>query len=109
MQKEQQDKPTRRWVDQEKDLYGTMMQLLVEIREDVQSMKVSHVQVSEAFIKDDLGKPDYHGHRKAHLDMVSQSKVVDSYKQDATKKVIGIFVVFVIGLLAAGFMEALRK
>jgi hemerythrin len=103
------DKPLRRWADHKQATPDNIWKILLEIRADLQSMKQDHQNVSEAFIKDDLSKPDYHGHRKAHLDMVREAKVVDTYKQDATKKVIGIIVTFVIGLLVAGFIEAIRK
>lgn len=101
--------PQRRWADHQEATPDNIWKILLEIRADIQSMKQDHQHVSEAFVKDDLSKPDYHGHRKAHLEMIKDSAVVDTYKQDATKKIIGMVVVFIVGLLAAGFVEAIKK
>jgi len=103
------DRPNRRWADHEQATPDNIWKILQEIRDEQIRQAQSYVNVSEAFIKDDLSKPDFHGHRKAHLDMVRDAKVVDTYKQDATKKIIGIVVVFIVGLLAAGFLDAIRK
>ncbi|MCF8154858.1 MAG: hypothetical protein K9K35_02535, partial [Rhodoferax sp.] len=51
-----------------------------------------------------LHKPDYHGHRQAHLTLIKASEVMDSYKQGITRKIVGWLVVFVLGLMASGFM-----
>jgi len=103
------DKPQRRWADHQDATPDNIWKLLLEIRAELQSMKQDHTHVTEAFVKDDLNKPDFHGHRKAHIDMMKEAAVVDTYKQDVTKKIIGIVVVFVVGLLAAGFLETIRK
>lgn len=106
---EQVDSPKRRMTDHEQVTADNIWKILLEIRADIQSMKQDHTHVSEAFVKDDLSKPDYHGHRKAHIDMIREAAVVDGYKQDATKKIIGLVLTFVLGLLAAGFLESIRK
>ena len=61
-----------------------------------------------AFPKNDLGKPDYDGHRKHHLQIEKDEKLVEGYQIDATKKVIGGGVFFIIGLLATGALDWLK-
>lgn len=100
----------RRAVDQQNDrVLADILSLNVEIRDRVVALESMHKHQSEAFVKDDLGHPDYHGHRKAHLQMIKDADVVSGYKQDATKKIIGIVITVMLTLLAAGFIESLKK
>lgn len=61
----------------------------------------------EAFVVDDLGKPDFHGHRKSHLKIDSNSKLMDSYKTDVTKQILAVAIAFAIGLFGSGFKDYL--
>lgn len=61
-----------------------------------------------AFLKDDLGTPDYEGHRGAHKSMVEASKVVDGYKQDVTKKIMGGGALFLLSALFVGLISWLK-
>ncbi len=100
----------RRAADQQNDrVLADILSLNLEIRDRVIALEGTHKHVSEAFVKDDLGQPDYHGHRKAHLQMIKDTEVVAGYKQDATKRIIGFVIAAVLGMLAAGFIEALRR
>lgn len=67
-----------------------------------------HGNVSEAFVKNDLGKADYDGHRKAHLAMIEQAKVVEGYKTDVTKKILEYAVVGAIALFLAGLVDWIK-
>lgn len=82
--------------------------LLLEIRDRVVAMEALHTSQSEAFVKDDLGKPDYHGHRKAHAKQQKYAEIVENYKVGVTKRILGYISVFVVGLVVAGFVETLR-
>ena len=64
--------------------------------------------LERAFVQDDLGNPDIEGHRKAHLASIEASKVVDSYKSEATKKIIGWAVAAMLAGLVAGFVSYLK-
>ena len=61
-----------------------------------------------AFPKNDLGKPDYDGHRKQHLQIEKDEKLVEGYQIDATKKVIGGGVLFIFGLFATGALDWIK-
>jgi len=55
-------------------------------------------QIVKGFVVNDLGEPDFDGHRKAHLQMIEAEKVLHGYKLEATKKVIGWVVAGLLGL-----------
>ena len=83
--------------------------ILVEVREDVAEVKRQHKDVLSAFIKDDLGEPGFGDHRKAHIKLKKSEEIVQEYKTDATKKVIGIIIVFVIGLITSGMLSKIGE
>ena len=69
----------------------------------------SHSSMREAFIQNDLGKPDYDGHRRGHKQLVKDSEVVEGYQIDATKKVVGAVVLGAITLTMSGALEWLKS
>ena len=72
-------------------------------------MEHRHSYLSSAFPQNDLGKPDYDGHRKAHLELIEQSKVLDGYKNAATKKVLTVIVGVITAIAGAGMLEFIRR
>jgi hypothetical protein len=68
----------------------------------IDDLKIDHELVKRAFIKDDLGTPDYDGHRKSHKTINDTQALVQDYKVSMTKDVIKIVVGFLIGALAIG-------
>ena len=77
--------------------------LLKSIDAKVTIMEANSLAMSEAFVLNDLHKPDYHGHRQAHLAQIQAAEIMDSYTRGVTKKIIGWLVVFALGTLASGF------
>ena len=65
--------------------------------------------MTKAFPKNDLGDPDFDGHRKDHLARREYDKVLNEYKVDVTKKVIWVALGLVGVLLASGFTEHLKR
>lgn len=61
--------------------------------------------VASAFPKNDLGKPDYDGHRKSHILMINDANIVAGYKQSVTKQVLSIIVTAIVTLLLAGVVS----
>lgn len=57
-----------------------------------------------AFLVNDLGKPDYDGHRVAHRGMVKSAEALNGYKVDATKRVVGVVIGVMCTLIALGFI-----
>lgn len=85
------------------DVWG----LLIEIRDRLDDVERLQDTQSTAFPVDDLQKPDYSGHRRAHVDMIKSEQLMDDYKSDATKEIVKMIVVFVVGLIANGFISKL--
>ena len=85
------------------DVWG----LLIEIRDRLDEVERMQLTQSTAFPVDDLQKPDYSGHRRAHVNMIKSDQIMDNYKSDATKEIVKMVVVFVIGLIANGFIAKL--
>ena len=68
----------------------------------------SHGAMREAFVLNDLGKPDYDGTRKRSLALIEDAKIIEGYKGDATKKVFGFVAVGVVTLTLTGALEWLK-
>lgn len=62
-----------------------------------------------AFPQNDLSKPDYDGHRKDHLQIKEDNKVVAGYKGHVTKTVLAAVAGGLLTMLASGFMAAISK
>ena len=60
--------------------------------------------MTSAFVLNDLHKPDFDGHRKAHLTMIKDAEIMDGYKRGITKKIVGWLAVGAMGMLASGFI-----
>lgn len=65
-------------------------------------------RIDSAFVRDDLAEPDYSGHRKAHLSMITATNTLEKFKMDAAMKVVGVVAVFLLGLLGSGLAEWLK-
>ena len=83
--------------------------LTVEIREQVDSIERRQVETISAFITNDLGKPDYDGHRRDHKKLAANEIIMDGYKSEATKKILGLLVVFIVGLIASGLLTRITE
>lgn len=55
-----------------------------------------------AFVLNELGEPDFDGHRKAHGKLIEAEKVLQGYKLEATKKVIGWVIAVLVGAVGSG-------
>ena len=75
---------------------------VVELNNKIQVLEHSCARMREAFLINDLGLPDYEGHRNGHKTLIAQAQVVDSYKQTATKRVIDWVVGGALALLLSG-------
>lgn len=71
----------------------------------VDTLEHSCSRIREAFVKNDLGNPDYDGHRVAHASAIDKAKVVSGYQRDMTKKVLEWILVAVGVLTGQGALE----
>ena len=82
---------------------------LFDILEKLTQIQQRQIDHSTAFLVNDLGKPDYEGHRQAHKALVKAAEALDGYKTDATKKVIGLVLGVVGTLFALGVMSWIQR
>ena len=74
----------------------------------IDDLKIDHELVKRAFIKDDLGTPDFDGHRKSHKAINDSQALVQDYKISMTKDVIKWVVSFILGALLVGLTSYFR-
>lgn len=86
--------------DFEKDIGG--------LNDRVSALEHKTARAAEAFIKNDLGVPDYDGHRKAHLDSMEQAKVVAGYKRTMTQRLLEWGLAGIGVLLGAGALDWIK-
>lgn len=64
--------------------------------------------LKQAFPKNDLGQPDFDGHRKDHVRRIEESEQMRGYKEDVTKRVLGVIVMGLVGLILLGLVEYMK-
>lgn len=74
----------------------------------VQQLEAAQERVREAFVINDLGLPDYDGHRSSHKRMSEEAKVLEGYKRDATKKIVGLILAGLLTLSSLGLIEWIK-
>lgn len=99
----------RRASDQNGVSNADILEAVQGLREDVRDLKTSIGAIDTAFILNDLGKPDYDGHRSAHKNMIQAAKTIESYKIDATKKLLAWGAGILLLVLTTGTGEQLKK
>jgi hypothetical protein len=80
-----------------------LLDLLRDVLKRLETLEGYCAEIQTAFVQNDLKKPDFDGHRKAHIIMIKAAEVVDGYKQDATKTVLHWLLAGILGLLLTGF------
>ena len=78
--------------------------IAIEIRDRVANMEARQAGVDTAFVNNDIGKPDYDGHRKEHLVIKKHATTIENYKVDITKKLIEWFIVGAVVLVGSGLL-----
>lgn len=81
-----------------------LWRLLTDIRDRGMRLEAVMDGVNSAFVKNEDGKPDYHGHREAHKSMIKTAQTIDGIKGDLTKKVLGALAVLLVSLVGSGLL-----
>lgn len=83
-----------------------------EVRKDVDGIQTrletaehSISRIREGFVKNDLGNPDYDGHRVSHATSIKKAEVVQGYQRDMTKRALEWLLVAVGVLIGQGALE----
>lgn len=74
----------------------------------VAALEAAMARMREAYPRNTLALPDYDGHRVAHEDMIDAEKVVNGYKAESTKNVIGWGIAGLLTLIATGAVEHIK-
>jgi hypothetical protein len=85
-----------------------LLVLVTQINERTREIEKTVKSLSTAYTKNDLGEPDYDGHRKAHIQMDKQADIVDNYKKSVTETIITWLVTGLLIILASGVIETIR-
>lgn len=75
---------------------------LEKISERVAALERECEAMRAAFIRDDLGGPDFAGHRAAHLEQKAAAARMGELKQSGAKKIIDMVLTFMFGALTMG-------
>lgn len=59
-------------------------------------------EIDTGFVRDDLGKPGYAGHRAAHLEQIDTAKTLSTLKQSGAKRLVDMVLSFLGGILLLG-------
>ena len=83
--------------------------MLTELEKRLDLLEHGYEYVRSAFPTNDLGKPDFDGHRKSHIQLFDESKIVQGYKGDVTRAILSAVVVVLLTMLVSGFFVAIGK
>lgn len=81
--------------------------LLLEIRDRLDHVERLQAEHATAFPTNDLAKPDFDGHRRAHKTMIKDAALVEDYKTDMTKKVFGWLSIGAISIIGGSLVNSL--
>jgi hypothetical protein len=65
--------------------------------------------LSTSFPANDLGQPDYDGHRRSHVEQIESAKILKGYKTTAATKIVGVAAAFLMGAFMSGMVDTLKR
>ena len=86
-----------------------MMALLQKMESDIREIKHGMGTVRTSFVRNDLGEPDYEGHRQAHIGMIKKHEAGERVKEASTLKVVGIVIAAVAAIFMSGMSVHIQK
>jgi len=86
-----------------------ILTLLTSINLKVDRVESALAAVTDAFPKNTVNKPDFDGHRTFHERKIDDAKLMQSYKVDTTKKILGAVGLFLLMLLGSGLMSYIKE
>ena len=79
------------------------------LKKRVDALEAKTSAIDTAFLKNDIGQPDYDAHRRSMKDEVTGSERLSEYKHEATKKLIAAAILALGSLLSYGFAAYVRQ
>jgi len=86
-----------------------MYAALAKTNERIAALERECEALRAAFIRDDLGGPDFAGHRVAHLEQKAAAARMGELKQSGAKKIIDMALTFLFGALTMGAVSWLKN
>lgn len=93
----------------DEEISPNIIAMLREIIACQKEMQNTLKQQSRAFVQNEFHEPDYDGHRREHIEIQKSAEMLTEYKIDATKKVIGFIIVFMLGAIATGLLTYIKR
>lgn len=105
------DAPVWPLIDRRKpdEVCEEMHNALSKTNERVAALERQLEAMRAAFIRDDLGGPDFAGHRAAHLEQKAAAARMGELKQSGAKKMIDLILAFLFGVLTLGAVSWLKN
>lgn len=82
---------------------------LVRTNERLATLERRMDAMAAAFMLDDLGEPNFSGHRAWHLEQKVAAEKLGELKQSGAKKLIDMLLVFLGGVLLAGALSWIKN
>ena len=79
------------------------------VEERLSALERDVEDIKDAFLVTKSGKPDYAGHNRDHDIRLEASKTFNTYKVEATKKLVGALAGLVIVVFGVGLIEYAKK
>lgn len=86
-----------------------VMDALRKLHEDMRELTQGMGTIRTAFVRNDLGDPDFEGHRQAHLSAIQKDKNLDQLKMAGVLKVVGIVAAAIVAVFVSGMSVHLQK
>lgn len=87
------------------EVYRQLIAEVEQIKATVTHLERCIASLKTAFVINDLGKPDFDGHRKSHHDMITAAKTMDAYKEEGMISIIKWVAGAVLAALLLGLGE----
>lgn len=72
---------------------------------DLRMLHQRVTRLEDALPRDDLGKPDFDGHRTYHADKIESSKTLRNYQQEVTRNLLRAGATILIMTFGAGYSD----
>lgn len=72
---------------------------------DLRMLHQRVTRLEDALPRDDLGKPDFDGHRTYHTDKIESSKTLRNYQQEVTRNLLRAGATILIMTFGAGYSD----
>lgn len=83
--------------------------MLKKIEGELRDIRHGMGIIRTAFVRNDLGDPDYEGHRQAHIAAIKKAEQLDGLKMAGTMKVVGAVAGAVVLIFATGLSGYITK